>query len=608
MRQLFATFAVSAALTFAQTPPAQSGPAQPRFPGTESGFRVFQTQCMQCHGNPAVERAPSPSVIRELPPEKIYEALTTGAMKTQGQKLSDEEKRMTALFMSGRPVGSSQAGDAKSMPNQCATNPPLAAPTSGAAWNGWSPDATNARFQSAKAAGLTVDQVPRLKLKWAFGYPNSVSAFGQPSVVSGRVFVGTDTGFIYSLNAETGCVYWSFEAKGSVRNAIGMGPVKGRGAAKYAIYFGDAHSNVYGVNAQNGELLWMTHTDDNFAARITAAPTVYDGRLYVGVSSSEEFAAATLDYPCCTSRGSVLALDGSTGKQIWKTYVVDEPKPTKKNSKGVQQYAPAGASVWNSPTIDPKRRAVYFGTGDSETEPAPKTSDSVMALDLDTGKVLWSYQAQANDAFLGGCGPNTKTENCPNEVGPDWDIGNSPILRTLPDGRRLLVAGTKNGDVFALDPDKKGALAWRVNIADKPRTGIVWGGAADEQNAYYGLSGGGVVAVRLANGEKRWYSALGTSAEKRSGNSAATSAIPGVVFNGGSNGVLNAIASEDGHSLWQFDTARDFDTVNKVKAKGGSMSAPGPVVAGGMVFVGSGYAVLGAVEPGNVLLAFAPAP
>jgi polyvinyl alcohol dehydrogenase (cytochrome) len=594
----------SFAIAYAQAPPAGNG----RPAGTESGFRIFQTQCMQCHGNPeAAGRAPSPSLIRELPPEKIYEALITGVMKTQGQKLSDEEKRMTALFMSGRPVGSSQAGDAKSMPNQCANNAPLAAPASGPAWNGWGPDATNGRFQSAKAAGLTIDQVPRLRLKWAFGYPNGVSAFGQPSVVSGRVFVGTDTGFIYSLNAETGCVYWSFEARGSVRNAISMGPVKGRGPAKYAIYFGDSHSNVYAVSAQTGEQLWMTHTDDHFAARITAAPTVYGGRVYVGVSSSEEFAGSTLDYPCCTSRGSVLALDASTGQQIWKTYVVDEPKPTKKNSKGVQQYAPAGASVWNSPTIDPKRKAVYFGTGDSETEPAPKTSDSVMALDMDTGKVLWSYQAQANDAFLGGCGPNTKTENCPAEVGPDWDIGNSPILRTLSDGRRAVVAGTKNGDIFALDPDNKGALLWRVNIADKPRTGIVWGGAADEQNVYYGLSGGGVVAVRLANGEKRWYSPLGTSAEKRSANSAATSAIPGVVFNGGSNGVLNAVASEDGHTLWQFDTAREFDTVNKIKARGGSMSAPGPVVAGGMVFVGSGYAVLGDVRAGNVLLAFSAA-
>ena len=156
------------------------------------------------------------------------------------------------------------------------------------------------------------------------------------------------------------------------------------------MFFGDAHANVYAVDAQTGKELWTRKVDDHFVARITASPKLYDGYLYVPVSSSEEFAAANLDYPCCTSRGSVVKLNASTGEQAWKTYVVPEtPKPTRKNSRGVQQYAPAGASVWNSPTIDEKRHAVYFGTGDSETEPAAKMSDSVMAVDMKSGKVLW---------------------------------------------------------------------------------------------------------------------------------------------------------------------------------------------------------------------------
>ena len=219
---------------------------------------------------------------------------------------------------------------------------------------------------------LTAADVPKLKLKWAFGYPTGVSAFGQPTIASGRVFVGTDTGYVYSLDAKTGCVYWSFQTKGSVRNAISIGPVK-HPTAKYAIYFGDAHSNVYAVNAQNGEQLWTAHVDPHFTARITAAPTLYQNRLYVPVSSSEEFSASTLDYPCCTFRGSVAAYDASTGKEIWHTYVIaEEPQPTRKNSKGIQLYAPAGASVWNSPTVDAKRKAIYFGTGDSETDPPRK--------------------------------------------------------------------------------------------------------------------------------------------------------------------------------------------------------------------------------------------
>ncbi len=308
---MLATFfraAVFAALA-AATVSAQEPNARPS--GTEFGFFTFQTKCMTCHGNPNVERAPLPSAIREMTPERIYEALTNGVMKAQGQSLSDPEKRTLALFMSGRPVGSIQQGDAKNMPNQCSSNPPLSDPAAGPAWNGWGVNETNARFQSEKNAGLTAADVPKLKLKWAFGYPTGVSAFGQPTIASGRIFVGTDIGYVYSLDAKTGCVYWSFQTKGSVRNAISIGPVK-HPTAKYAIYFGDAHSNVYAVNAQNGEQLWTARVDPHFTARITAAPTLYQNRLYVPVSSSEEFSASTLDYPCCTfpwQRGRLRCFD-----------------------------------------------------------------------------------------------------------------------------------------------------------------------------------------------------------------------------------------------------------------------------------------------------------
>ena len=593
-------------------------PAPPRraqgSAGTESGFAVFQQRCMGCHGNPNVERAPSPAAIREMPPEKIYDALTTGVMKGQGSALTEDQRRMVATFMSGRPLGSLTQGDAGEMPNRCASNPALPDPSSEPAWNGWGVDVTNARFQTAQAAGLTPAQVPNLKLKWAFGFPNGLSAFGQPSVVAGRVFVGTDIGYIYSLDAQTGCVYWSYQTKGAVRNAISVGPVKGRGATKYAVFFGDAHANVYGLDAQDGHELWMTKVDDHFVARITAAPTFYDGRLFVPVSSSEEFTAATLDYPCCTSRGSVVALNANTGERIWKRFVMDEPKPTRKNSKGVQLYAPAGGSVWNSPTVDVKRHAVYFGTGDAETEPAAPTSDAIMAVDMDSGKVLWVHQIQAGDAFLGGCNGQSRTDNCPSKNGPDLDIGNSPILRTLPDGRTLVVAATKDGNILALDPDKKGTVVWQINVApaDPNATGpnaffarlggIVWGGAADERALYYGLSRGGMVAVQLATGEKLWYTPLAKPGA-RVNNAAATSAMPGVAFVAGSDGRLHALSTADGKVIWEYDTARPFETVNKVSAHGGAISSIGPTIANGMLFIGSGYAVSGN-NTGNVLLAF----
>ncbi len=607
--------AVAQAPAPAQTPPPAAVNAGGAGAGTETGIGTFQQHCMGCHGNPNVPQAPSPDAVRQMSPERIYDALTTGVMKPQGDSLTEDQRKMLATFLSGRPLGSMKEGDAKDMPNHCASNPPLSDPTAGPSWNGWSPDLVNTRFQDAKGAGLTADQVPHLKLKWAFGYPTGLSAYGQPTVVSGRVFVGSDIGYVYSLNADTGCVYWSYQAKGAVRSAVSVAPVKGQGETKYAVYFGDAHANVYAIDAQNGQPLWTTRVDDHFVARITAAPKVYNGVVYIPVSSSEEFSSSNLDYSCCTGRGSIVALDANTGKQIWKTYVVDTPKPVRKNSKGVQQYAPSGGSIWNSPTIDAQRNAIYFGTGDGQTEPVPDTIDSVMALDLKTGSVLWSYQAQAGDAFMGGCNGPERTDNCPKVNGPDQDIGNSPILRKLPDGKSVVIFGMKDGTVTALDPDAKGAVVWKVNVAPPLQpgqnsffarlNGIVWGGAADDQNVYYGLQSGGMVALKLATGDVVWRATIPKPAGTRVVNSAAATAMPGVVFLGGSDGKLHALSTADGHILWEYDTARTFETVNKVSARGGAISSIGPSIANGMLFIGSGYAVTGS-NSGNVLLAFSP--
>lgn len=598
----------------ARSQPAPAAPAARSEPsaGTESGFGLFQQHCMSCHGNPAVSQAPSPTTIRAMSPERIYGALTDGVMRGQGAALSDNQRRMIATFMAGRPLGSLEQGGAEQMPNRCETDPPLVRDAKGPSWTGWGVNASNTRFQTVKDAGLTPDSVKRLKLKWAFGYPGGLSAYGQPTVFAGRVFVGTDIGYIYALDAQTGCVHWSYKAKAAVRNAISVGPLKGPGPARYGVYFGDFRANVYGLDAQTGKPLWTTKVDDHFVARITAAPTLYRGRLYVPVSSSEEFNAAVLDYGCCTSRGSVVALDADTGARIWKAWVVPKPRPTRKNSKGVQQYAPAGGSVWNSPTIDPLRRAVYFGTGDGETEPAAPTTDAVMAVDMDTGRRLWVRQLQANDAFLGGCRGAERTDNCPATVGPDLDIGNSPILQA-PGGRRVLAVATKDGQVVGLDPDRGGAVLWRVNVVPPPPPGaparmpggIFWGGASDGRNLYYGLNAGGMVALRMGDGARLWFTPFAGAGGAAVSSRAAVSAIPGVAFIGDGEGRLRALSTSDGAVLWSYDTAQPFDTVNQVPAKGGAFGAPGPTVAGGMLFAGSGYGVTGD-RFGNVLLAFSP--
>ena len=533
--------------------------------------------------------------------ETIFEAMTRGSMRTHIEDVSDDVKRAMAEFLSGRKLGGTASADARAMPNRCSSDQRVRDLSAGA-WNGWSPDPTNARFQ--KAGDLAPDAVPRLKLKWAFGFPGASSVYGQPTVAGGRVFIGVDTGYVYSLDAATGCVHWSFQAETGVRNAISVGPVDAP-SARDAVYFGDIRGNVYALDAATGDLLWKIIADAHPLATITGAPRLHDGRLYVPVSSREEAAGGSLNYPCCTFRGSVLALNASTGHVIWKTYTIPEPaRPVRRNSSGTQLFTGAGAAVWHAPTIDLTRRAVYIATGDAYTEPAAPTTDAVMALDMDTGKVLWTVQDTEQDAWLVGCAQD-RSENCPKDLGPDFDFGAPPILLALPDGRRLLLAGQKSGQVFAHDPDRQGARVWTATLVEKiGEAEILFGGAADDQAAYFGLDNGMLASVDIATGAQRWSTSV-TSTSQRRGLTAALTAIPGVVFSGAQDGTLRAFSSDTGKMIWDYNTVQDFRTVNGVAAKGGSMGAPGPTVAGGMLFVGSGYPGLGNGTAGNVLLAFA---
>lgn len=566
---------------------------------------VFDQNCASCHETGKVDR----KALHKLTPEAVYASLTAGSMKDRAQNLPDARKRALAEYIGGRKLGIAEIGDAVKMSNRCASNPPPGNIGAGSSWNGWSAEATNARFQ--KNGAIAAGDVPRLKLRWSFGLPAASSVYGQPSIVAGRVFVAADTGYVYSVDAHSGCVYWSFLAVAGVRTAVSVGPVNG---GESAAFFGDQKGNVYAVNARTGVKIWSVLVDDHPLTRLTGAPAVYEHRVYVPVASGEEGTAAQPNYPCCTFRGSVVALDDATGKQIWKTYTIAEaPRPVRKTSKGVQLWGPAGGGVWNAPTIDPVRKALYIGTGDAYTSPAAKTSDGLMALDLATGKVLWSVQDLAADAWLVGCPEDVRQrpENCPKDLGPDYDFGDSPMLANLPGGKRVLIAGQKSGMVWAHDPDRNGALVWKASTTSAnpgPGGQIVWGGTADDRNAYFGLHSGGVVAFQLSNGERRWMTPLQPTPalNKYPGQEGSISSVPGAVFVGGWDGVLRALSASDGHLLWQFNTVREYKTVNGVPARGGSVGAAGPTIASGMLFAPSGYpGVAGGGMAGNVLLAFA---
>jgi polyvinyl alcohol dehydrogenase (cytochrome) len=154
-----------------------------------------------------------------------------------------------------------------------------------------------------------------------------------------------------------------------------------------------------------------------------------------------------------------VALDANTGKKLWRTFVIaEEPAPRGKNAQGVTLYGPAGGSIWNAPTIDAKRRRVYVGTGNGYTFPGAVGTDSIIAFDMDSGKIVWQHQEVKGDALSTTAGDRHSRDNCPETLGPDYDFGGSAlILHTLPDGRDILVAGTKGGLSIAFDLDKSGA-------------------------------------------------------------------------------------------------------------------------------------------------------
>jgi polyvinyl alcohol dehydrogenase (cytochrome) len=572
----------------------------------QDGAEVFRNNCSTCHRDGSPTQAPLPEALRRLPRDIILAALETGKMRPQGALLNPVERGVVAQYLGS-------AASPEVMPPSAHCSGTAKPANLAASWSGWGSDAGNTRFQTAKAGGLSRGAVPRLKLKWAFGFPGVSTAFATPTVSGGKVFVGSADGTVYSLNAQSGCIYWTFKATEGVRTAVVLGPT-GKAA-----YFGDLQGNMYAVNASTGALLWKTRVDDHLYAEITGSPKLEAGRLYVPVSGgAEQVAAGSPSYVCCTFRGSLVALDAETGKQIWKSFTIAEPaQQTGRTAAGSAKWGPSGVALWSSPTIDVARQEIYVSTGVNYSDPPSPNSDAVLAFAMDSGRLLWSKQLLPDDVFNFGCVTPTPA-NCPETKGKDFDLGTPPLLRPLAGGQSLLLVGAKSGVLYALDPRKQGAIVWQSRIGSGgPQGGIMWGNAADDKRVYVARSdwdpgkpdaGGGMYGLDIATGKTVWTTpapkpaCLGTQ-----GCSAAqlgpVSAIPGVVFAGSLDGHLRAYDGAAGGILWDFDTLREFPTVNGIKARGGSMNGSGPSIAGGMVFSNSGYSRI-PVMAGNLLLAF----
>jgi polyvinyl alcohol dehydrogenase (cytochrome) len=499
-----------------------------------------------------------------------------------------------------------------------------------AQWNGWGREIENTRYQPEPA--LRATDVPKLGLKWAFGFQGSAVA-GQPTVVDGRLFVMSAAGRVYSLDAKTGCTFWTFDAPAGTHSSVFVGelstprkvlvqpePRATKGArgrkgkphntpahldvikAPSAAFFGDDTGAVYALDAQKGTLLWKTQVDSHPLARIVGTPTLFHDRLYVAVASTEQSAAQDSTYACCSFRGAVAALEMTTGRIVWKTFTVsEEAHPIGKTASGAPASGPAGGAVAASPTVDAKRNLLYVGTGGALTAGSQSMTDAVLAIDLSDGRMRWARQFTRHDAPGGA------------------DFAASPILRTLADGKQIILAGQKSGIVYALDPERGGEVLWQTKLAEgSVPQGIDWGPAADHRSLYVALSGlaaepenasGAVEAIDMKTGSRRWYTAVptpgcawGLEACAHAAAQAVT-VIPGMAFSGSMDGHLRAFSTIDGKIVWDVETAKEFVTVNGIKASGGSLDQGGATIVNGVVYINSGYGQRNG-QPGNVLLAY----
>ncbi|HEY4941827.1 MAG TPA: PQQ-binding-like beta-propeller repeat protein [Rhizomicrobium sp.] len=588
-------------------------PLAPPPPDLAKGASLYQQRCASCHDNPT-GRIPARAVIEDNTRAFIVSVLAEGVMKPMAPDLSWSDVGSLASYLAKRQGGGVAT---TALESPLCTFKPAPLSLAGPHWNGWGADGDNTRFQPEP--GLTAKDIPRLKVKWAFHHAGGRS--GQATIVGGRVFVNSSSGSIYSLDARTGCAWWRFEADAGSRTSIVVGALPPAMApARYAAYFADQSRHVYAIDAESGRLLWKTPVDNQSGVQMTGSLMLNGGRLYVPVSSAEEAMAANDAYECCKFRGALVAVDAVTGKVLWKTYTTAaEPKPFKKNAKGTQMYGPAGGAIWSAPTIDAKRRLVYVTTGDSYTDVPYDGADAVMALDMDTGAVRWVNQVTPGDDYIIGCYGLRSVANCPTKVGADADFGASPILRTLADGKQVILAGQKSSDVYALDPDKQGAILWHHRLSGGgPLGGVEFGPAADGQNFYVALSDiftgplgkPGLIAIRIADGAILWNTPASKPAVCAWKNvfcdpalSQAITAIPGIVFAGSMDGHFRAYDTVTGSVVWDVDTAITYQALGGREVSGGGLDGAGPTVAGGMVYVTSGYqGRSGGV--GSVLLAY----
>jgi len=606
---------------------AWTGSARASADAPDDSAALYKTTCAICHEVPET-KAPPTDTLRRLPASQILMAMELGKMQPQASVLKPDQRVRLSKWLAAEEDAKR---DAWITEKACTAETPV--PVTGR--ENWGLGRSNTRH----AVGATINRknVGELELLWSIALPAVTTMRSQPVVAGDTAFLGSKGAHLLALDRHSGCVRWSFKADAPVHSTLTLDTTPD---GVNTLFFADETATVYAVDATKGTLRWRERVKWFPTSIISGPITHHDGRLYVPLSSFEVAAAGLPTHECCRSHGGIQALDALTGKSLWRFDTTPHAAKTVVNRDGVQMWGPSGAVVWNSPTIDAKRGALYFGTGQNSSSPATDTSDAIIALDLKTGAKRWMFQALANDAWNAAC--LSGGASCPAENGPDFDFGASVILVERRKGD-LLLAGQKSGEVFALDPDRNGDVVWRERVgAGSSNGGVHHGMATDGRRVYVPVADPerklagyvprpGVYALDVNDGSLSWSHpvqrgctfdpadaplvGLAEMAKGKSdrspwpecsyyyGHSAAAVVANGVVYAGALDGKLRMFDAKSGALLRTIDTKRAYQASNGVEGHGGAIDVGGAIVNGDQLFVLSGYGMFGQM-PGNMLLVY----
>lgn len=621
-----AALAGASALAVAQS---SSGPGAANAPNPAlPGRAIYEATCAACHANPGQTRAATFQQITSLPPAQLTQVLTEGVMKPMAASLDQRQLRSLVDYLTSGQTVQAPANWAEQM--LCPAGDRRVDVSGPAAFPGFTVDAHATRNMTARQAGLTKAQMGKLQIAWAVGFPQTTSLGTGVTVIGDTAFVAA-AGKLFALDAAKGCARWVTPI--ASRNTPTVADIQGKKALLLATPKGD----VIAVDAATGEQIWSaTGRPSNGVGAIRGGVTIYKDKVIVPISASGVGTAMNATFECCSGHGAVVALSLKDGHKLWEYHTMKEAEYTGAVSKtGVKMKGPSGAPIWSLPTIDEKRNRVIVATGENTSHPETNTSDAVIALDLDTGKVAWSFQAMESDVWNMACNDREMTKSGPNCAvlyggkGRDFDFGATPVLVRGVNGRDVIIAGQKSGHVWALDA-ATGKVLWKDRIGEGTTLGgIHWGVAADARTAYVPVADSlfteeelatrgkpGLYAYRLTDGKLLWSqtptvdcpparAAQVVNCKTKFGYSAAPLVVDGAVVVATLDGKIVVVDAKTGAVMKTIDTIATMPTVNGIAGHGGSIDSHAISAGDGMVFVTSGYGAF-AQTPGNVLVALKP--